>query len=125
MRATTPLRVWLVTTGEQAGADGDGDGGEQRLWICVDAGCGELDQCGGWPWAERRGDGDERGEHDGADEHKREPDSGRAYGDPKRERAGGADASNYTFAGVVGDYTVNKLALTGRSRRRAARMDRR
>ena len=26
---------------------------------------------------------------------------------------GGADASNYTFAGVVGDYTVNKLALTG------------
>ncbi len=26
---------------------------------------------------------------------------------------GGADAGNYTFAGVVGDYTVNKLALTG------------
>ena len=26
---------------------------------------------------------------------------------------GRADASDYTFAGVVGDYTVNKLALTG------------
>ena len=26
---------------------------------------------------------------------------------------GGADAANYTFAGVVGDYTVNPLALTG------------
>jgi hypothetical protein len=26
---------------------------------------------------------------------------------------GGADASNYTFASVVGDYTVNQLALTG------------
>ena len=46
-------------------------------------------------------------------EHERQFERGQLHGHPVRNRFDGADANNYTFAGVTGDYNVSKLALSG------------